>query len=356
MDFVQNKGGLVQNSVNGSDLVILKGNFGNIKNKQAMKTNKKDLRDVETQVFPSDHEQVDPKVNVTNSNQRPYVRDAAMAAAGVAAGVAGSAIFHSQAAGAATSSAQVNAANVPIVGSADQSPANTTEAASPAAITAEDAESKTDNTATPEPAALHVAVGANVAQVDESQSFSEAFADARSQVGPGGVFSYHGNLYNTYYKNEWDNMTPDQKGEYYASVSQNNTPANDVAEVHTLNAPIQETSDQSAGQFGQSNENEVYVLGMGSATIEGQEVYVAHLASSGNDVILLDIDKDGTYDLAFADVNGDGQISQDEVVDISDKHLTVNDMQGALNHQAEIFAQDPTLPDYTNNADISYFG
>jgi hypothetical protein len=75
MDFVQNKGGLVQNSVNGSDLVILKGNFGNIKNKQAMKTNKKDLRDVETQVFPSDHEQVDPKVNVTNSNQQKKLEE-----------------------------------------------------------------------------------------------------------------------------------------------------------------------------------------------------------------------------------------------------------------------------------------
>ena len=32
----------------------------------------------------------------------------------------------------------------------------------------------------------------------DDQSFSEAFNTARAELGPGGVFSWHGNLYNTY--------------------------------------------------------------------------------------------------------------------------------------------------------------
>jgi hypothetical protein len=101
--------------------------------------------------------------------------------------------------------------------------------------------------------------------------------------------------------------------------------------------------------------DEVYVLGVGSATIEGHEVYVAHLSTHGEDVILLDIDRDGTFDLAVADVNSDGTITKDEVIDISQHHITVDQMQTALHPEPDVFVQDPNTPDYTNDADISHF-
>ena len=44
--------------------------------------------------------------------------------------------------------------------------------------------------------------GVKVAQVSDDVSFNEAFADARAQVGPGGVFEWHGRVYGTYYKEE----------------------------------------------------------------------------------------------------------------------------------------------------------
>ena len=46
--------------------------------------------------------------------------------------------------------------------------------------------------------------------VNDDMSFSEAFATARAEVGPGGVFVWNGNVYSTYYEEEWDNMTDEQ--------------------------------------------------------------------------------------------------------------------------------------------------
>ena len=53
-----------------------------------------------------------------------------------------------------------------------------------------------------------------VAQVSDDMSFAEAFAVARAEVGAGGVFAWHGNVYNTFYKEEWEAMTDEQKEEF----------------------------------------------------------------------------------------------------------------------------------------------
>lgn len=47
--------------------------------------------------------------------------------------------------------------------------------------------------------------------VTNDMSFSEAFATAREEVGPGGAFSWHGNVYSTYRSDdpEWVEMGPE---------------------------------------------------------------------------------------------------------------------------------------------------
>jgi hypothetical protein len=42
-------------------------------------------------------------------------------------------------------------------------------------------------------------------------SFADAFVSARTELGPGGTFTWHGQTYGTYYENEWNAMTLDQK-------------------------------------------------------------------------------------------------------------------------------------------------
>ncbi|MBO7464163.1 MAG: hypothetical protein J6T96_16370 [Bacteroidales bacterium] len=68
---------------------------------------------------------------------------------------------------------------------------------------------------------------APIAHVSDSQSFAHAFADARRQVGPGGIFEWHGNLYGTYYADEWESMSQEQRGNYWASVSASAADAHD---------------------------------------------------------------------------------------------------------------------------------
>lgn len=50
--------------------------------------------------------------------------------------------------------------------------------------------------------------------VTDDMSFAEAFAAARREVGPHGVFEWHGGVYGTYYENEWEQMPADYKRQF----------------------------------------------------------------------------------------------------------------------------------------------
>lgn len=52
--------------------------------------------------------------------------------------------------------------------------------------------------------------------VNDSMSFDEAFAAARSEVGPNGVFEWNGETYNTYYEEEWNELSDDYKERFTA--------------------------------------------------------------------------------------------------------------------------------------------
>lgn len=60
--------------------------------------------------------------------------------------------------------------------------------------------------------------------VNEAMTFDQAFAAARDEVGSGGVFSWHGEVYNTFYKEEWNALSLTQKQEYMASLEYKPTP------------------------------------------------------------------------------------------------------------------------------------
>ena len=55
--------------------------------------------------------------------------------------------------------------------------------------------------------------------VDDSMSFNQAFAAARHEVGPGGLFVWQGHTYGTYYANEWNAMSPEEHDQYWADVT-----------------------------------------------------------------------------------------------------------------------------------------
>ncbi len=50
---------------------------------------------------------------------------------------------------------------------------------------------------------------------DDSMSFAQAFSSARAEVGPHGVFAWHGGVFGTYYADEWNSLP----SEYRTSFS-----------------------------------------------------------------------------------------------------------------------------------------
>jgi hypothetical protein len=255
--------------------------------------------------------------------------------------------------------------------------------------------------------------GIRVAQVDDDKSFSEAFADARAQVGPGGVFEWRGKVYGTFYENEWDQMSAKERAEWQAKVDYDDvrdpneeqlyahhqdTHHQEHHQSHTSSAAAQpEKQEQQEEQLqeeqhiegqqqeeqqieGQQQEEqlavnqepttpsnqqmvddtpvdgEIRVIGVEHVVNNGQEMNVALLEhSSGDQALLVDIDDNGQFDVLLHDDNQDGQITENEVYDASGMNASVADLQQAAAEQGgmDYVANNDGMPDYSNDADTS---
>lgn len=203
----------------------------------------------------------------------------------------------------------------------------------------------------PEDAIVATATGVRVAQVDDNASFSQAFADARAQVGPGGVFEWHGRVYGTYYKDEWDNMTAEQKHEYQASIDYKDVVANNTHHTSYHNqetAVNQHTANEP--QTASSDDVDVKVLEVGQVDVDGDGIpeNAAVLEVNGHEVLIIDIDQDGIADAALCDVDGDGQF---EIADLSGDNMAMPEQSAG-----DIYmAQADAAPDYMNDANVGMF-
>lgn len=223
----------------------------------------------------------------------------------------------------------------------------------------------------PEDAIVATATGVRVAQVDDNASFSQAFADARAQVGPGGVFEWHGRVYGTYYKDEWDNMTAEQKHEYQASIDYKDVISddsmaqhhNDMAQhnathhesnVHHTSYHHQETTAKpetvNDSQDVSSEDVDVQVLEVGQTDLNGDGIpeNAAVLEVNGHEVLIVDIDQDGIADAALCDVDNDGQV---EIADLSGENMAMPEQSAGDAYMA----QADNAPDYMNDANVGMY-
>lgn len=191
----------------------------------------------------------------------------------------------------------------------------------------------------------------HVAQVSDSMSFSEAFAAARAEVGPGGVFYWHGGVYGTYYANEWDAMTAEDKQEFaelvQPEINANQVPTPTDAHPDIAVQDSQVVDDAEAQLAQQISEN--FDMG-GDVHIVGYANYDDHL------MVGYDLDNDGEPDVAIIDVDGNFALSSDDViVDTSGNAVTIGDLAGTdptfmANMENPDVASD--MPDYMNDANI----
>ena len=239
--------------------------------------------------------------------------------------------------------------------------------------------------------------------VSDEMSFSEAFAAAREEVGAGGVFEWNGNVYNTYYAEEWENMSEEEKDEFANHLNVMEIPEDDETfddellveaseediEVEASEEDIEVEASEEDVEVEASEEDVeveaseedievtdeiidsddevvmaeaeegIEILGVYEDEENGANIGVVEV--DGQEAFLVDVDADNIFDYITADIDGDGVISDYEVADISGENMTVdmldvdNDFDDSLNDDSMAFNDFDEDMDYINDADVDDF-
>lgn len=211
----------------------------------------------------------------------------------------------------------------------------------------------------PEEVLLATDEGIRIAQVDDDASFAKAFADARAQVGAGGAFEWRGHVYSTYYEEEWENMSSQERAEYqskidYQAVMGEQTETKTTSQTLTEEPVIASDAEMVDEQPVQGG---IKVLGVEAMTDpQGNPITVAAVEVEGKQALLVDVDNNGIMDVVLVDENHDGQISENEVYDASEAQISTADLQqhlAASQAPGMMIASNDGMPDYVNDADVS---
>ena len=174
------------------------------------------------------------------------------------------------------------------------------------------------------------AAGTKVANVDDGMSFDDAFQAARAQVGPGGVFEWHGGVYGTYTQDEWNAMSDEEKSAFTETAMSHVQPHDYHAPqtaVHHEDVIVHETvvREEVAQQAtpthkeatpGGTTDNHYRTVSHDEPYIqESDDVHVVGKATvHGHDAYAVDLDGDGQADVAVIDVNDNGRLDDPDVV------------------------------------------
>lgn len=179
------------------------------------------------------------------------------------------------------------------------------------AVAQEASESETSEEGAAEESAVRVA------EVNDNMSFSEAFESARAEVGPGGVFYWHGGIYNTYTATEWDAMSDAEKDAFAQRVAPEveasavSTPTDAQPEV----VVVHHVHHVAADEVTPVSQEEGDVRIVGTTEVDG------HLA------VGYDTDGDGQADVAIIDVDDSGNPTDADVVVTADGDVaTIGDI------------------------------
>jgi hypothetical protein len=198
-----------------------------------------------------------------------------------------------------------------------------------------------------------------VAQMHNDMSFGEAFAAARAEVGPGGVFIWHGGIYNTYTADEWNAMTPQQKNDFAHQV-------NPEVRAHEVPTPtdahpdvvVQPAPDADVHTVSDTSDVHVVEQQIAQNFDMGDDVHIVGYANAeGHLVVGYDSTGDGQADVAIIDMDGNLAPSDaDVIMDREGNMARLGDLNNAPdpNQTAAMENPDvaPDMPDYMNDANI----
>ena len=195
-----------------------------------------------------------------------------------------------------------------------------------------------------------------VADVSDDLSFSDAFAEARDEVGAGGVFYWHGGIYGTYYKDEWDAMTAEEQQEF-GEMANELFPIPEDPES-AVRPEFDETATEDPSTIvAEQEENEQITVEQDEQTpvepTEAEPQVVDYGDVDGHLSISVDDNGDGVADYIVVDADDSNDLTPDDV--IIDKDGNVGNMRGEyfgnLNEEAESNMAPNTTSNETDNSD-----
>lgn len=237
--------------------------------------------------------------------------------------------------------------------------------------------------------------GIRFAHVD-ADNFEDAFTQAREQVGPGGAFEFEGKIYATYYGDEWDKLSNEEKAEFQSKVTEIMPQQEEVAEptltaqtievtpeVHVHHHHTHTTHHHTTHTHVAQNEPmggkpmdthhpevpetphleqtgqyipDVHVVGTDSVYDEdGNIMNVALLESEGDQALMVDVNNDGIMNVLIHDDNYNNNIEENEIHDITDQRIQYSGLQALDESQPHDYltsAPDDNMSDYVNDADL----
>ena len=141
-------------------------------------------------------------------------------------------------------------------------------------------------------------------------SFSEAFAAARADAGPGHTFVWHGGVYSTYTAEEWSALTHEQQeGQAQQGGPVPATPPNDGNP--NVNIYVENVNINNGG----SDASDTVTTGHPYDASDSGDVHVVATGEyDGHTVAYVDLDGNGGADIAIVDMDDNNQISAPDIV------------------------------------------
>lgn len=206
--------------------------------------------------------------------------------------------------------------------------------------------------------------------VTDDMDFEKAYTTAREEVGPGGFFEYEGKLYNTYTKEEWNNMTVEQHQEYWKSIDDETTQIQivDSSVEIPMNSPIDAQDEIDSVNSGNNQNTETVepkiideedhdfeqkiIKEMDSNNDGRSDIFLVD--ANGNEIhdLVLDTNFDGNADIILMDVNVVGdEIQFGAAYTMTGEVLAIESPIG-LNNAADKVNGEDEKPDDLNEKDL----
>lgn len=161
--------------------------------------------------------------------------------------------------------------------------------------------------------------GLRTVAVDDSMTFKEAFDAARAEVGPGGAFEWHGNVYGTYTADEWAGMSEEEQSSFVQQVN-SETSAEEVANNHETEVVDVNAVDDVADA---DDADDVQIVGAADDYSDDDSVIAVSDSFEDHDVYLVDVDDEDVDDVAVG-VDDTEFVAEVDAYDAQDSGLTAD--------------------------------